>query len=120
MLEKFLQYLSFEKRYSPHTIGAYEHDLHQFISFSDVKSMSDFQEINSFLIRGWIVQLIEDGISHRSVNRKLASLRTFFKWLRKEGLLNTNPMAKIQGPRNEKRLPTFIKESEIVLEGNGC
>jgi integrase/recombinase XerC len=113
MLEHFIQYLSFEKRYSPHTIGAYEHDIQQFIDFAEITSKKDFQEVNSFLIRGWIVQLIDDGISNRSVNRKLASLRTYFKWLRKEGEITSNPLAKIQGPKNEKRLPVFVKESEL-------
>jgi integrase/recombinase XerC len=113
MLEHFIQYLSFEKRYSPHSIGAYEHDIQQFIDFADISSKKDFQEVNSFLIRGWIVQLIDDGISNRSVNRKLASLRTYFKWLRKEGEITSNPLAKIQGPKNEKRLPVFVKESEL-------
>jgi integrase/recombinase XerC len=113
MLEHFIQYLSFEKRYSPHTIGAYEHDVQQFIDFAELTSKKDFQEVNSFLIRGWIVQLIDNGISNRSVNRKLASLRTYFKWLRKEGEITTNPLAKLQGPKNEKRLPIFVKESEL-------
>lgn len=113
MLEHFIQYLSFEKRYSPHTIGAYEHDVQQFIDFADLTSIKDFQEVNTFLIRGWIVQLIDDGISNRSVNRKLATLRTYFKWLRKEGQITTNPLAKLQGPKNEKRLPVFVKESEL-------
>jgi integrase/recombinase XerC len=113
MLEHFIQYLSFEKRYSSHTIGAYEHDVQQFIDFAVLTSQKDFQEVNSFLVRGWIVQLIDDGISNRSVNRKLASLRTYFKWLRKEGQITTNPLAKIQGPKNEKRLPIFVKESEL-------
>jgi integrase/recombinase XerC len=113
MLEQFIQYLSFEKRYSPHTIGAYEHDVQQFIDFADLKDNKDLQEVNPFLIRGWIVQLIDDGISNRSVNRKLASLRTYFKWLRKEGQITTHPLAKIQGPKNEKRLPVFVKESEL-------
>ena len=113
MLEHFIQYLSFEKRYSPHTIGAYEHDIQQFIDFADISKKKDFQEVNSFLIRGWIVQLIDDGISNRSVNRKLASLRTYFKWLRKDGEITSNPLAKIQGPKNEKRLPVFVKESEL-------
>jgi integrase/recombinase XerC len=113
MLEHFIQYLSFEKRYSPHTIGAYEHDVQQFIEFADLKELRDLQEVNTFLVRGWIVQLIDEGMSNRSVNRKLASLRTYFKWLRKEGQITTNPLAKIQGPKNEKRLPIFVKESEL-------
>jgi integrase/recombinase XerC len=114
MLQSFLQYLTFEKRYSPHTIGAYEHDLIQFIEFAELKSYSDFEEVNAFVIRGWIVKLIDEGVSNRSVNRKLASLRTYFKWLRKEAKISSNPIAKIQGPKNEKRLPVFIKESELA------
>jgi integrase/recombinase XerC len=113
MLEHFIQYLSFEKRYSPHTIGAYEHDVQQFIEFADFKGLRDLQEVNTFLVRGWIVQLIDEGMSNRSVNRKLASLRTYFKRLRKEGQITTNPLPKIQGPKNEKRLPVFVKESEL-------
>jgi integrase/recombinase XerC len=116
MLQSFLQYLTFEKRYSPHTIGAYEHDLLQFISFAELKSYADFEEVNAFVIRGWIVKLIDEGISNRSVNRKLASLRTYFKWLRKETRITGNPMAKIQGPKNEKRLPVFVKESELEMQ----
>lgn len=116
MLQSFLQYLTFEKRYSPHTIGAYEHDLLQFLEFAELKSFSDFEEVNAFVIRGWIVKLIDEGISNRSVNRKLASLRTYFKWLRKEAKITGNPMAKIQGPKNEKRLPVFVKESELASQ----
>lgn len=116
MLQSFLHYLTFEKRYSPHTIGAYEHDLLQFLEFAELKSFSDFEEVNAFVIRGWIVKLIDEGISNRSVNRKLASLRTYFKWLRKEAKITGNPMAKIQGPKNEKRLPVFVKESELASQ----
>jgi integrase/recombinase XerC len=60
-----------------------------------------------------MVSLIDSGLTHRSVNRKIATLRTLFKWLRKEGKVKLNPMSKIQGPKNEKRLPVFAKESEL-------
>jgi integrase/recombinase XerC len=60
-----------------------------------------------------MVSLLEQGLSKRSVNRKLAALRTFFKWLRKDGKLEENPMTRIQGPKGEKRLPVFVKESEL-------
>ena len=116
MLQSFLQYLTFEKRYSTHTIGAYEHDILQFIEFAALKSFADLEEVNAFVIRGWIVALIDAGISNRSVNRKLASLRTYFKWLRKEAKISGNPMLKIQGPKNEKRLPVFVKESELASQ----
>lgn len=116
MLENFLLYLTTEKRYSQHTIDAYERDLNQFIHYAEVKKINEFNELSSTFVRGWIVQLFEDHKKAKSINRKLASLRTFYKWMRKEEIVSANPMAKIQGPKNEKRLPTFAKESELHTE----
>lgn len=116
MLENFILYLTTEKRYSQHTIDAYERDLTQFINYSEVKKINEFNDLSSTFIRGWIVQLFENKKKAKSINRKLAALRTFYKWLRKEELVSINPMAKIQGPKNEKRLPAFAKESELQTE----
>ena len=113
MLEGFLNYLRFEKRFSEHTIIAYEIDLSEFILFSEINKISEFSSISSSFVRSWIVELIEKGLKAKSVNRKLAALRTFYKWLRKEELTSSNPMAKVRGPKNEKRLPSFAKESEL-------
>jgi integrase/recombinase XerC len=76
-------------------------------------SVSEIAQVRSSQIRSWIVHLFDEGISKKSINRKLSSLRTFFKWLKKEGKININPLAKITGPKNEKRLPHFAKESEL-------
>jgi integrase/recombinase XerC len=116
MLDNFILYLTTEKRYSQHTVGAYERDLTQFINYAEVKKISEFNELSATFIRGWIVQLFEHKRTAKSINRKLAALRTFYKWLRKEELATINPMAKIQGPKNEKRLPAFAKESELQTE----
>jgi integrase/recombinase XerC len=116
MLDNFILYLTTEKRYSQHTIDAYERDLTQFINYAEVKKIIEFNEFSSTYIRGWIVQLFEEKIKAKSINRKLAALRTFYKWLRKEELVTINPMAKVQGPKNEKRLPAFAKESELQTE----
>lgn len=116
MLENFLLYLTTEKRYSQHTIDAYERDLNQFIQYAEVKKINEFNELSSTFIRGWIVKLFEDKKKAKSINRKLAALRTFYKWLRKEEIVLINPMGKIQGPKNEKRLPAFAKESELQTE----
>lgn len=116
MLDNFILYLTTEKRYSQHTIDAYERDLTQFISYAEVKKIIEFNEFSSTFIRGWIVQLFEEKRKAKSINRKLAALRTFYKWLRKEELVSINPMAKVQGPKNEKRLPAFAKESELQTE----
>ena len=116
MLDNFILYLTTEKRYSQHTIDAYERDLTQFINYAEVKKIIEFNEFSSTFIRGWIVQLFEEKRKAKSINRKLAALRTFYKWLRKEELVSINPMAKVQGPKNEKRLPAFAKESELQTE----
>ena len=116
MLDNFIGYLTFEKRYSPHTIVAYQYDLEQFIQYAEVGSLAAFGDLNSSFIRGWVVQLFENKQKAKSINRKLAALRTFYKWLRKENVVVINPMSKIQGPKNEKRLPAFAKESELQAE----
>ena len=114
MFDKFTSYLQFEKRYSEHTVLAYGQDLNAFVEFAEVKKISEFADLSSAFIRSWIVYLIEGGMKNKSVNRKLASLRTFYKWMRKEGLIDHSPMTKVQGPKNEKYLPVFAKESELL------
>lgn len=116
VLEKFINYLQVEKRYSDHTVIAYNKDVLQFIEFSEIKSSEEFKEIKSNLVRSWIVSLIENFIENKSVNRKLSSLRTFFKWLKKENYIENNPLIKINGPKQIKRLPSFAKESELSIE----
>jgi integrase/recombinase XerC len=113
MFHGFIQYMQFEKRCSEHTIKAYQTDLNQFQSYFELKLISDLRELTSLGIRSWVVHLIDSGLTNRSVNRKIASLRSLFRWLRKEGVVSLNPMAKIQGPKNEKRLPVFVKESDL-------
>lgn len=114
MFDKFTSYLQFEKRYSEHTVVAYGQDLNAFVEFAEVKKISEFADLSSAFIRSWIVYLVEGGMKNKSVNRKLASLRTFYKWMRKEGLIDHSPMTKVQGPKNEKHLPVFAKESELL------
>ena len=116
VLEKFINYLQVEKRYSEHTVIAYNKDVLQFIEFSEIKRIEEFKEIKSNLVRSWIVSLIENFIENKSVNRKLSSLRTFFKWLKKENYIENNPLIKVNGPKQVKRLPSFAKESELSVE----
>lgn len=113
LLSKFESYLSIEKRYSHNTIVAYMKDLSQFIEHSCIVSTDQFKLVSHASIRSWIVDLVESSMENKTVNRKLSSLRTFFKWLRKENVLNTNPLSKINGPKISKRLPVFAKESDL-------
>ena len=116
MFDKFISYLKFEKRYSAHTLTAYERDLNDFLIYTDIKTISEFSDLSASYIRSWIVHMIENGLKNRSVNRKLASLRSFYKWLVKEQLIESSPMGKVNGPKSEKHLPQFVKESELKIE----
>ena len=113
MFDAFIQYLQFEKRCSEHTVTAYQTDLTQFQDYFEFKSISDLGDLTSLGLRSWVVHLIDSGLTNRTVNRKIATLRTLFRWMRKEGIVKANPMSKIHGPKNEKRLPVFAKESEL-------
>lgn len=106
----FYSYLHSEKRFSDHTLIAYIKDVEQFFDFSGVKDINDLNEVNAKVVRGWIVFMIESGMTNKSVNRKLASLRTYFRVLLKEGILEANPAKAVQGPKVEKRLPSFVDE----------
>ena len=116
MFEKFIAYLQLEKRYSAHTVKAYERDLNDFLEYSELNSLQEFSDLSSAYVRSWIVHLIENGLKNRSVNRKLASLRSLYKWMLKEQIVLKSPMAKVNGPKSEKKLPQFVKESELKIE----
>ncbi len=114
MLEKFLQYLKVERRYSNHTLVAYRSDLQAFLDFISIDNDSDLNRIHGRDIREWIMDLNNEGITNRSINRKLSSLRAFYRWLKKENVVEKSPLAKIKGPKTEKRLPHFAKQSEMA------
>ena len=114
MVSVFLKHLQFEKRVSRHTVKAYGDDLFQFEKFllenyGDLPSSSAEYSI----IRSWIIHLAESGLSPRSTNRKIASLRSYFKYLRREGHLLKDPMQKVKVLKTPKKLPQFLKEEEI-------
>ena len=113
---KFITYLSSEKRFSEHTIKSYTTDLKQFISFlsSEFQIIDEINEISFQIIRTWIASLLEKGLSPRSVNRKISTLKTYFKFLIREGKLIENPMIKVVAPKSKKRLPVFIEEDQIA------
>ena len=116
LLDDFIQFLETEKRCSEHTCLAYKRDIAQFLSFSEVKSIEDVSEVTSKLARGWIVSLLENEYSSTSANRKLSSLRSFFKWMVRRGILDTNLIAGVVGPKNQKRLPSFAQTKELETE----
>ena len=113
---KFITYLSSEKRFSEHTIKSYTTDLKQFTSFlsSEFQIIDEINEISFQIIRTWIASLLEKGINPRSVNRKISTLKTYFKFLIREGVLIENPITKVVAPKSKKRLPVFIEEDQIA------
>lgn len=119
LIQRFIDYLQIEKRYSGHTLLAYENDLIQFIEFAELDQEKHWTEVGHHLIRGWMVHQLEHSVSARSVGRKLSSLRSFFGWMKREGRITENPMLKIRGPKVEKRLPQFVKQSEVTEERIG-
>ena len=110
----FCDYLSHQKRYSKHTITAYKNDLEQFQLFLDKEyEITQAKQVTSLIIRSWIVHLIEGGINTRSINRKLSTLKSFFKYLLKNELVKNNPLLKVTAPKTSKRLPVFVGENEM-------
>ena len=108
--DRFLTYLKIEKNYSKHTLINYSHDLKDFYAFLDGKPLADLDVI---FLRKYLVILKEKNLSKRSVARKMATFRTFFKFLVREGYLKKNPMSALRTPKLEKKLPMVLDENEV-------
>lgn len=114
MTDSFLDYLRFERNYSEKTIVSYGIDLAKFEEyFKGVDENVDFTTVDADLVRGWVMSLMDCGYTSTSVNRKLSSLRSFYRFLLRKGVVQVDPMLKIVGPKNKKPLPVFLKESEM-------
>lgn len=116
LIEKYLQYIECEKGFSSHTIASYKADLHLFQDYVKSCDLKEFKldSIDSMLIREWIVSLRKKGKSSASsVNRRLSTLKSFFRYLKQKDLIKHNPMQQVVSLKREVRLPKFVKESEI-------
>jgi len=113
-LTHFLSFLRYEKRYSVHTVTAYEKDLDQFMLFGS-EMVEDFclVEADHHLIRQWVISLMDQGITATSVKRKLSTLRSLYKFLLREGLMDKNPTELVMVPKTGKKLPKFVQEKEM-------
>lgn len=122
LTDKFIQYIQFEKRYSPHTVSAYKSDLEQFINFLNPPgtepSVTVPSDITHHDVRNWMVN--DEALSPRSVNRKLATLRKYFKFLLQEGDIQVNPTARINAPKVPKNLPVVVEGEKLtrMLDGH--
>lgn len=112
--ESFLEYLELEKNYSDKTVISYESDLREFEGYlKGVSEDLDLLAVDADLVRGWVVSLMDRGFASTSVNRKLSSLRSFYRYLLKRGYVTVDPVAKVQGPKVKKPLPVFVKEADM-------
>lgn len=114
MIDFFLQYIQYEKNYSSHTVLSYSNDLKEFSLFVEsYDGKFDPALVDSKIIRQWVVTLMENGLSPSSVNRKISSLKSFYRFLLQRKVLDENPTKKIKALKTDKKIPFFFKESEI-------
>jgi integrase/recombinase XerC len=112
--ESFINYLKYEKRNSSHTVTAYRSDLDQFVQFcTEMVGDFDVKKVDNKLIREWIVRLMENRNSPRSVNRKVSTVKAFFKYIMKLGLLEKSPLIMVPTPKIRKKLPLFVEENNL-------
>jgi len=109
-IQSFLDYLRFEKRYSQHTLISYQNDLEQFFAFLTQYDNLAIEAITPIYIRSWLAELKEESISAKSINRKISALKSFFKFMMKQGVIDQTPMATVVSPKINKRLPAFVEE----------
>lgn len=115
MISSFLKYLQFEKRYSRHTLTSYRNDLLQFESFLENFAIPvSLEKAEHQHIRGWLIEMVQSGLSPRSVNRKIATLRSFYKYALHNKFLTSDPSSRIKILKTGKSLPVFAKEHELI------
>lgn len=114
MIDSFLKYLQFEKRFSPHTLTSYQTDLSQADSFISENFSCSLKDASYQALRSWIVHLVEQGLESKSVNRKIACLKSYFKFLLSRELIEKNPADKLKSLKTPKLLPSFVRESEMT------
>lgn len=113
-VSEFLDYIKFEKRYSQHTLISYQNDLEQFFAYLTQYDSPAIPQITAAFIRSWLAELKGAGkLNARSINRKISTLKSFFKYQLKKGVIQASPMTTIASPRTSKRLPEFVKEADI-------
>ena len=113
--ESFYGYLSLERRFSPHTLTAYRGDLSNFIAHcTEQHCLTSVAEVRHLHIRSWVVAQMQAGQSPRSINRRLSCLKSYFRFLRKRGFVEKDPMRKVVAPKTGKRLPVFLQESQMA------
>ena len=114
LVEQFIAYIQAEKRFSPLTVEAYRRDMEQFVAFlkSDYDT-ADLIQVKTTMVKSYIVKMKGEGLVNRSINRKISTLRTFYKYCLREGLIEKSPMTGIKALKQPKTLVKFVTESDI-------
>lgn len=113
-MDEFLDFLRYEKRFSSHTVVSYQTDLAQFTAFLKQEyEMEEPAQATHPLIRGWVVSLMSQDLDPRTVNRKVACLRSYYKFLLRTHVIQANPMLRIKAPKMAKKLPEFVPEESL-------
>jgi integrase/recombinase XerC len=113
MARKFLEYLETERNYSANTILSYETDLMSMVNFLNSEGIKSFKDVHKESLRAFIGFLVDSGFSQRSVARKIASMRSFFKYIRRQKIIEGNPALVLITPKVNKRLPSFLNERAV-------
>lgn len=110
-IEKFVRYLEIEKNYSKNTVVNYRHDLEEFRKFLGETAL---ERVDYLILRKYLLALKEKNLTNTSVARRLSTLRSFFRFLTREGYLKANPISSLLSPKRQKHLPSFLTESEVT------
>src|SRR5690606_31694038 len=106
----FTEYLQVEKNASPYTVKFYQDDLDSFFLFLAKEGINDLKDVNYAIIRVYLTEMYQGNLSRRSVSRKISSLRSFYRFLEREGLVNSNPFVSVSLPKVEQKIPEFLYE----------
>ncbi len=114
LIERFIAFIEAEKRFSKLTVKAYRHDMEQFVGYlKDEYDTNDLLQVTTTMVKSYVVSLKGDGLENRSINRKVSTLRTFYKYCLRENLIEKTPMAGIKALKQPKALVKFVTETDI-------
>ena len=114
LLDKYVRYLEVERSLSPYTVRNYSTDVFHFMNFLDSEEVHSLEEIDHSIIRNYLGQLLDAGTVRASISRKMSALRSFFRYLNREGIIDNEPLNRVSSPKMEKRLPSFLTSEEIL------
>ena len=116
-VDKFIEYLEVEKNYSNYTVLNYKKDIEEFINFLNKECIFSFKEVDYKILRNYLNEMFNKKYSSKTISRHLSSLRTLFKYLSRENIIEFNPMVLISNPKEEKRLPVYLNYKELEEKG---